>query len=135
MPDKKTKIKNWTRLQTKIGKKAIFPLVILGLLSSLIAVGMAWVIAEIIGKILVPSIPIQFPISILIFTMVAGIGSMDCLTTTYSFFRVFSSTMVSVDYGFMWFDGSYCTGNFWNWSSHGCKKAIFGNDPFAGSIS
>ncbi|MCT6895703.1 MAG: hypothetical protein M3Z44_02435 [Commensalibacter sp.] len=48
MPDKKTKIKNWTRLQTKIGKKAIFPLVILGLLSSLIAVGMAWVIAEII---------------------------------------------------------------------------------------
>lgn len=66
MPDKKTKIKNWTRLQTKIGKKAIFPLVILGLLSSLIAVGMAWVIAEIIGKILVPSIPIQFPISILI---------------------------------------------------------------------
>lgn len=68
MSDNKAKIKSWTKLQTKIGKKAVFPLVILGLISSLIAVGIAWSIAEIMGKILLPSASIPFsPVSLLFF--------------------------------------------------------------------
>lgn len=62
MPDNKEKIKHWTKVQTKIGKKTVYPLILLGLISSTVAVGMAWVIAEIVGKILIPTYPLQFPV-------------------------------------------------------------------------
>ncbi|EUK18914.1 thiol reductant ABC exporter subunit CydD [Commensalibacter papalotli (ex Servin-Garciduenas et al. 2014)] len=56
MQNNKAKIKNWTKQQTKIGKKAVLPLIILGIISSFIAVALACCVAQILGILLVPSL-------------------------------------------------------------------------------
>lgn len=56
MQNNKAQIKLWTKQQTKIGKRAVFPLIILGILSSFVAVGLACCMAQILGMLLVPSL-------------------------------------------------------------------------------
>ncbi|CAI3948525.1 ABC-type transport system involved in cytochrome bd biosynthesis [Commensalibacter communis] len=56
MQNNKAQIKIWTKLQTKTGKRSVFPMVILGIFSSFIAVGLACCIAQILGMLLVPSL-------------------------------------------------------------------------------
>lgn len=89
MQNNKVQIKNWTKQQTKIGKKAIFPLVILGVMSSFIAVAVACCVAQILGILLVPSLlaslgfdPSILLISFIILFIIKGmiIYSEDLLT-------------------------------------------------------
>lgn len=56
MQNNKAQIKNWTRQQTKIGKRAVLPLITLGIISSFIAVALACCVAQILGILLVPSL-------------------------------------------------------------------------------
>ncbi|MDI2090135.1 thiol reductant ABC exporter subunit CydD [Commensalibacter oyaizuii] len=70
MQKDKIKSKLWAKQQTKIGQKAVFPIVILSLLSSMIAVGLSWCIAQILGIMLVPTLSLSFDVSVFIIAFV-----------------------------------------------------------------
>lgn len=89
MQNNKAQIKNWTKQQTKIGKRTIFPLVILGVMSSFVAVALACCVAQILGILLVPSLlaslgfdPVILLVSFVILFFIKGIiiYSEDLLT-------------------------------------------------------
>ncbi|MDI2113685.1 thiol reductant ABC exporter subunit CydD [Commensalibacter nepenthis] len=80
MQKNKAQIKIWTKQQTKVGKRAVFPMVTLGILSSFVAVGLACCIAQILGMLLVPSLsqsigfsPSMLLISFVILFLLKGI--------------------------------------------------------------
>lgn len=53
MRDHKAQIKQWTRQQTRLARRYSIPIIILGLISSVIAVGLAWCAAELLARILI----------------------------------------------------------------------------------
>ncbi|MBB2202399.1 thiol reductant ABC exporter subunit CydD [Gluconacetobacter tumulisoli] len=53
MSGDKTVMKAWTRAQSRLGRRQAMPIVGLGLLSSLVAVGQAWCVAAILARVLV----------------------------------------------------------------------------------
>ncbi|MBM9400963.1 thiol reductant ABC exporter subunit CydD [Gluconacetobacter azotocaptans] len=57
MSGDKTVMKAWTRAQSRLGRRQAMPIVGLGMLSSLIAVGQAWCMAAILARVLVGAGP------------------------------------------------------------------------------
>lgn len=53
MSGKKQAIRGWTRTQTRLGRKAAGPVMVLGILSSLVGVAQAWCIAVVLGHALI----------------------------------------------------------------------------------
>ncbi|GAN69037.1 thiol reductant ABC exporter subunit CydD [Acetobacter orleanensis] len=53
MSGDKVAIRGWTRTQSRLGRKAARPVVVSGLLSSLLGVGQAWCVATVLGQALV----------------------------------------------------------------------------------
>lgn len=53
MSGKKQAIRGWTRTQTRLGRKAAGPVVVFGILSSLVGVAQAWCIAVVLGHTLI----------------------------------------------------------------------------------
>lgn len=66
MQQNKRLIKSWIKKQNKIGQKVILPIVILSFFSNIISMGIAWCIAQILGKLLLPSIHLPVSTSVLL---------------------------------------------------------------------
>ncbi|MFT8471131.1 thiol reductant ABC exporter subunit CydD [Acetobacter persici] len=57
MSGDKAAIRGWTRTQSRLGRQAARPVIIFGLLSSLLGVGQAWCVATVLGHALMGLVP------------------------------------------------------------------------------